>query len=484
MLPGRFLKMPHRLPLLSAAGVGIGASLLAASLANGAPDSSKANPAAKVSAAKAPPAKAPPAKAPPAKAVVKAPAKTSAPTWSRDIAPIMFNNCASCHRPGEVAPFPLLSYADAKKHARQIALVTQTRFMPPWKAVPGHGDFTDENRLSDAQLATIQKWVEAGAPEGDPKAAPSAPQFKPGWQLGEPDAVLQAEEDFALAADGDDVYRCFVVPTSYSEDRYISAMEVRPGNRGVVHHVIAYIDTRGAARRRDEADPGPGYTSFGGPGFVPAGTLGGWAPGNAPHHLPAGTGILLPKGADVVLQVHYHKSGKAETDRTRVGVHFTEGPVDKRVRFLMVINPFLRIPAGDASHLVRAERTLPADITVLAVMPHMHLLGREMTVTAKLPEGDEKKMVKVEDWDFNWQMSYTFKEPLKLPKGSRIDVEARYDNSTNNPRNPSNPPRDVTWGEQTTDEMCIAFMPYTVDAEHLTQGQTVNTPLGGLGDFG
>jgi hypothetical protein len=392
-------------------------------------------------------------------------------TFSKDVAPILMNNCASCHRLGEVAPFPLLSYEDAKKRARQIALVTERRLMPPWKA-DSHGEFQDERRLTEEQIGVLRRWAEAGAPEGKAADLPPAPKFTEGWQLGEPDVVIEPDAPYALAAEGEDVYRCFVVPTKYAEDRYIAALEVRPDNRRVVHHLIAFLDTSGAARQLDAKDAGPGYTAFGGVGFAPSGALGGWAPGNLPRRLPEGVGILLPKGADIVLQVHYHKSGKPETDRTRMGLYFAKGPVEKRVRVLPVVGLPLRIPPGAADHVVQGRMPILANITVLSVMPHMHLIGREMTVTATLPDGAEKRLVHVPDWDFNWQTTYAFKEPLKLPAGSRIGLSARYDNSEKNPRNPNQPPRLVTWGEQTNDEMCIAFVSYTADAERLTQGVT------------
>ena len=398
------------------------------------------------------------------------PLAKGAVTFNKDIAPILFENCASCHRPGEVAPFSLLSYDDAKKRAKQIAIVTEKHIMPPWKAEAGHEEFINSRRLTDRQIGLIKQWAAEGALEGAAKDLPPAPKFTAGWQLGEPQAVLQADESYALAADGADVYRCFVIPTDYAEDRYIAAMEVRPENRAIVHHVIAFLDTRGAARKLDAAAAGPGYTSFGGVGFAPSGTLGGWAPGNVPQRTPPGTGILLPKGADIVLQVHYHPSGKPETDRTKIGLYFSEGPIDKRVRVLALMNPGLRIPAGAKNHEVRAGHTLTSDATILAVMPHMHLLGRDMTINAQLPDGKEKRLVRVVDWDFNWQTTYSFKQPVQLPAGSRLEAVSHYDNSADNPRNPNDPPRAVTWGEQTTDEMCFAFIPYTDDAEHLAQG--------------
>jgi mono/diheme cytochrome c family protein len=414
------------------------------------------------------------AAAPQSKAVAakQTAAKTPAVTWNKDIAPIVFENCSSCHRPGQVAPFPLLNYSDAKKRGRLIADVTQQRLMPPWKADEGAEKFHDARLLSEEQIGLIRTWVNNGMPEGPTAARPATPQFSSGWKFGEPDATFEPEAPYTLAAEGADVYRCFVIPTNYAEDRYISSIEVQPGNRQVVHHVIAYLDKQGQARKLDEADAGPGYTSFGGIGFPPAGTLGGWAPGNEPRLLPKGMGILLPKGADIVLQVHYHKSGKPEIDRTKIGVTFTQGAVDKRLRIMPLLYLPLRIPAGESNYTTEAEITTPTDVTVHSVMPHMHLLGRQMSLTAVLPDGTTEKLVNVPDWDFNWQTTYVFKKPVQLPAGSKIQLKARYDNSTNNSSNPSQPPREVRWGEETTDEMCIAFLYYTADAEHLTQTQT------------
>lgn len=403
------------------------------------------------------------------------------PTFNKDIAPILFSNCSSCHRPGEVAPFSLLSYEDAKKRARLIADVTAQKLMPPWHADEGREKFRDAHLLTDEQIALFRKWAESGTPQGEPKDLLPLPKFTDGWRTGDPDYIADPGEDYTLAAEGNDVYRCFVVKTNFPEDRYVSSIEVRPGNRKVVHHLIAYLDTSGRAQELDAKDPGPGYTSFGGPGFTPNGALGGWAPGNEAYPTPAGVGWLLPKGASIILQVHYHKSGKAETDRTRMGLHFVNGPVDKRVRWLTVVNPLFRIPPGEEKHTVRAVQMVPVDSTVYAVMPHMHLLGQSADVTATLPDGTTQKLVSVPRWDFNWQQTYAFNEPIKLPAGTRIDLVSTYNNAADNPRNPSDPPRPVTWGEQTTDEMCLAFLLYTPDGEHLTEGKNVGRLPG---DFG
>ncbi len=394
-------------------------------------------------------------------------AKVSAPTFDKDIAPIIYKNCAICHRPGEVAPFSLLTYHDTGKRAKQIARVTEDRIMPPWKAEPGFGQFANDRHLTPDQIALFREWADSGAPEGSSADLPAPPKFTEGWTLGEPDVVLEPDEDYPLAAEGSDIYRCFVIPTKFTEDHYIGALEVRPGNRKVVHHVIVHFDTTGAARELDARDPGPGYTAFGGVGFRSSGMIGGWAPGILPSFLPDGIGRLVPKGADLVVQVHYHKSGKPETDRTKVGLYFARGTVDKKLRAWPLAKLMLRIPPGDSNYVAHASLTIPHDVTAYRVTPHMHLLGRDMKLTATLPDGSVLPLVHVANWDFNWQTSYTFSTPLQLPAGTRVDLEAHYDNSSGNPLNPNNPPKLVKWGEQTTDEMCLAFLAYTLNSEHL-----------------
>lgn len=394
-----------------------------------------------------------------------APRPKGSVTFARDIAPILYQNCAACHRAGEVAPFTLTSYQDAKKRARQLALVAEKRIMPPWKP-ESHGEFQDERHLTEEQIGLLKQWADEGSVEGNAADMPPVPKFPTGWALGQPDLLLEPSESYQLEAEGRDVYRCFVVPTHFAEDRWVSALDVHPGNRAVVHHVIAYIDTSGQARRLDAKDPLPGYSTFGGLGFLPAGMLGGWASGAEAHRLPPETGILLPKGADVVLQVHYHKDGKPESDRTQVALYFNKGFVDKPLHIFPLQNFGLLIPPGDKNYAIRANLPVPADATLLTIAPHMHLLGRQMTVTATLPNGKEKRLIHISDWDFNWQGFYAYREPIKIPRGSRVNLTARYDNSAGNPRNPNSPPKWVSWGEQTTDEMCIAFLGYTVDAEH------------------
>jgi copper type II ascorbate-dependent monooxygenase-like protein len=382
------------------------------------------------------------------------------PTFHEDVQPILQAKCATCHRPGEVAPFPLLTYEDAAKRARQIGRVTGSRFMPPWKPVPGWGELRDVRRLTDAEIAVINAWYEAGTPRGDPAKAPPPPQFPSGWQLGTPDLVVKMTEPFQVYASGEDIVRAFVIPLPITEDHDVVGVEFRPGNRRVTHHALIYVDNSGEARKRDAADPGPGYKSVGGPGFRPAGSLGGWVPGSTPHFYPEGVGTLLPRGGDVVVQVHYHPDGKPEVDQSELGLFFAKAPQPKRLMALPMVSPKLEIPAGEAHYVTSANFTTPVDIELIAAAPHMHYLGRTMKLWATRPDGVEEKLIAIDDWSFNWQGSYQFQRPLRLPKGSVIHLEATYDNSADNPNQPSNPPKAVTWGEQTTDEMCLAYLSF------------------------
>lgn len=401
-------------------------------------------------------------------------------TFNKDIAPILFKNCASCHRPGEVGPFSLLKYEDAKKRAEFIREVTHDRRMPPWKADPDYGHFADVRRLSDDDLKTIDLWVKAGAPEGNPADLPAQPSFAEGWQLGEPDLILKMPEPFSIPAQSEDIYRCFVIPIGNETDRTVAAVEFRPGNRSVVHHAILYLDDSGVARRRDASDPGQGYRSFGGPGFVPTGGLGGWAPGSSADRLPDGVAKALRAKSDLVLQIHYHPNGKPETDQSQVGIYFTKKPVQHMVTGIALLNPRVDIPPGDRNWEITDGVTLPVDVLALGISPHMHLLGKDMQVTAELPDGSVVPMVRVRDWDFNWQGSYRYAEPVRLPKGTRIRLIAHYDNSADNPTNPHSPPQRVRWGEQTTDEMCLCTIQvYPERPENLRQ--LFKLPHGRLG---
>lgn len=375
-------------------------------------------------------------------------------TYSRHIAPILFARCVGCHRPGEVAPFPLVSYEDASKRAGFLAEVTASRLMPPWHARPDYGHFRGNRRLSEPEIELIAAWAEAGAPRGDAAELPPLPNFTEGWQLGEPDLVLAMPEEFHVPADGPDSFRFFVIPIDIPEDKVVAAVEFRPGNPRVVHHAILYLDASGVAMKRDLADPEPGYEGFLTGGFRPSGTLGFWAPGYTPRFLPAGIGQHLAKGTDLAMQLHYHPSGKAESDRSQVGVYFADKPVERFVSGLALIDFRVDIPAGKSPHKMQYSFTTPVDLELMDVTPHMHMIGTEMKVVATQPDGQQVPLV-WSDWNFNWQEQYLYRQPVKLPAGTRIDLEAWYDNSADNPYNPNQPPARVRLGEMTTDEMCI-----------------------------
>lgn len=396
-------------------------------------------------------------------------------TYASDVAPILNAKCVSCHHANSVAPFSLLNYKQASQHAGTIAAVTESRYMPPWRA-DDPGLFAHAQVLNKSQIAILQKWEKEGAPEGNVNKIPVAPVYSSAWPLGTPDLVVAPKHSYHVGASGNDVYRCFVIPTHLGHDQFISAIDVRPGCPRVVHHVIAYLDTTGTARKLEQAshDGQPGYTSFGGPGFPASGALGGWVPGFQPHSAPSGVGILLPKDADIVLQVHYHRDGRPETDKTEVALYFQHGPVKQKMDYLPLLNPFLSIPAGDSNYTTSASVTVPINITIYTIQPHMHWLGKSMTVTATLPNGNDVTLLNVPHYSFNWQMQYAYKKPMKMPAGTRITLTAHYDNSAGNIRNPNSPPKHVWWGEQTTDEMCIAFIGFTADSENLLKNEPVH----------
>ena len=381
-------------------------------------------------------------------------------TYTTHVARILQDNCQSCHRPGQVAPFSLTNYEEAKTWATEINAYAQARLMPPWKPTAGFGEFQQERHLSDEQLQLLDRWVKAGTPEGEAADLPPSPEFSDEWALGEPDHVLEMAEEYVIGPEGEDDYRHFIIPTDFDGPRFVQATDVIPGNRQTVHHVIAYVDTSGKARELDAAAPGPGYTRFGDVGFEPVSALGGWAPGFAPLKTPTGTGFWLPQGADVVLQVHYYRTGVEEKDRTKVGLYFCKHPRPAPIRMGVAINNKFIIPPGEKRHRVNATWNVKEPIYAISVTPHMHLLGKEMKVTAHLPDGEVEPLVWVKDWDFNWQSAYHYRQPLFLPQGTKVKLVSYFDNSSENPNNPHDPPQPVRWGEKTTDEMCLTFVGY------------------------
>jgi peroxiredoxin len=416
----------------------------------------------------------------------RAVAKEGKVTYHRDVEPIVQKHCQECHRPGEVGPFSLMTYKQAVNWAQDIKDYTKRREMPPWKLSQGIA-FHNERRLSDQEIKTLADWADGGTPAGDPKAAPPPRKFVDGWQLGVPDLILTPEDDFLVGPSGKDLFRCFVMPTKLTEDKYVAAVELRPGNPQVVHHVLLFVDTMGQARKLEltdqekeqknpvvdehtgkpsKYDRGPGYTRTMGVGFLPKINLTGWAPGYNSRLFPEGVGIFLPKNADVVMQVHYHRNGRAEKDRTRVGLYFAKKKMDHPYQSGAVAGGagkgpfrfFFSIPPGEERFRLDGDTWATQDFTLFSIMPHMHLLGREITLTMTPPEGKEKTLLAIKHWDYNWQEMYFLKEPMQVKAGTKFHVEAYYDNSDKNPLNPSSPPRRVTLGEQTTNEMCFVFL--------------------------
>jgi len=393
---------------------------------------------------------------------------SAAPTFSHDVAAIVYRQCVSCHRDGGVAPFSLTTYQDAAKRAKLIATVTASRYMPPW--LPSEPHFQNERRLTVEEIATIARWAEAGAPEGNPAATPKPPAFADGWQLGKPDIEAQMPATFNVPAEGQDLYRCFAVPIAASADRWVSAIDMRPGSPKVVHHAILFQDTTGTARKRDT---GSGYECFGTPGFLPARGLGGWTPGSIPVRMADGVPELLHAGATLVLQVHYHPTGKAEMDRTRVALYFTNQKPRRRAMDLPLGSNRIDIPAGESHYKVTDYFTLPVDVDVLGINPHAHYLCKEMYGYAVLPDGTRRTLIRIPSWNFDWQQQYTYTSPIRLPEGTRVQMEFTYDNSKDNPRNPNHPPKRVVWGPGSTDEMAglhVEVSPVKEeDAEELSQ---------------
>lgn len=384
-------------------------------------------------------------------------------TYNEHIAPLLNNNCAKCHRPNQVAPFSLLTYDDAARHGRDMVVQTQSRYMPPWKPEPGWAAYRDERRLTTDQIALIKRWVDDGMPQGDPAKAPVIPVFSDNWQLGAPDLILEMPKAFDVPADGPDVYRNFVIPSGVTEDKYVRAIEVKPLSRSVVHHMLFFTDTTGGARTVDGRDGQAGFPGFGSiftigdPVAALNGGLGGWVPGTTPAFLPSGLGMPLPKGADVLVQTHFHPDGAPHTEKTVIGLYF--GPKPDRLMTQLQAPAFfgvranLDIAAGESSYKVRGSYTLPADIDAVSVSAHAHYLAKEAKLSATLPSGEVRILLWIRQWDFNWQDQYIFKDLVPLPKGTRLDGELTYDNSVNNVRNPNTPPKRVTWGENSTDEM-------------------------------
>jgi tetratricopeptide (TPR) repeat protein len=398
--------------------------------------------------------------------------QTPSVTFNRHIAPIVFQYCANCHRPGESGPFPLLTYKDAKSHARQIAAVTQSRFMPPWLPASGEFKFADELRLSDAEIAMIARWVEQGAVEGAASDLPPTPHFAAGWQMGTPDLVIKSEKAYLLPASGNDQYWNFIFRTPVNQTRWLKGIEVRPGDKRVVHHANVLVDRMESARVQ-EASPGAG---FGGmeikiesEAFDPDSHFLFWKPGTAPYTEPDGMALRLDAGTDLVLNIHLQPSGKEEWIQPSLGLYFTDRPATQFPMLLQLENDrALDIPPGEKNFLVNDEFKLPQDVQLLAIYPHAHYVGEDLEAFATFPDGIKKSLIHIPSWDLNWQAVFRYEQPIDLPAGTIVSMRYRYDNSDENVRNPNIPPKRVVGGNAASDEMAhlwLQVLPRTIPGQ-------------------
>ncbi len=372
---------------------------------------------------------------------VRRTAATGSITWTKDIAPIFHQRCVECHRDGQIAPFTLGSYDDVQGWGETIVEVIRENRMPPWPANPKYGHFSNDARLSDQQKTLITQWVQNGMPEGDPADLPPAPKFAEGWRIPEPEQIVyMSDEPFDVPAEGVVDYQYFEVDPGFTEDKYVWAAEARPGNVEVVHHIIVYIKPPGSGKKR-----------------VGFGSVDGYAPGNPPTRYPEGMAMLVPAGSKFVFEMHYTPNGRAQQDRSYVGLRFRKKEdVKKRVYGNLAINRKFSIPPGAADHEVVATRRIRIDQQLLSLMPHMHLRGKSFRYEAVYPDGTREILLDVPRYDFNWQLTYELTQPKLLPRGTEIICTARYDNSADNPVNPD-PEKAVGWGQQSWDEMMIGF---------------------------
>ena len=364
--------------------------------------------------------------------------------YTKDIAPFMFKNCSPCHRAGQVAPFPLMSYEDARKHSKEIVALTANRQMPPWKAKHGYVNFIGERRLSYTDIQMVASWVRGGMEFGEEKDMPAVPKYNDAWQYGTPDLIVYMPESILIPPDGPDFFRVFVIPIDLLEDKYIKAVDVLPNNRAIVHHTTLSLDPRGNVRDMRGAEM---------PGFRPPGEyLAGWAPGGQVSPYPEGYAHRLPKKSDLILETHFRPSGKVESEQTQIGFYFTDKPQQKEPGDVTLMNNNIDLPPNEITH-VKIDQKLDTDLTLFGIAGHAHFLCKEIKVHAILPNKKDLPLLWIPDWDFNWQEQYRFEKPITLPKGTRILADFTFDNTDKNFRNPNNPPIRVKYGLQSSDEM-------------------------------
>jgi hypothetical protein len=377
-------------------------------------------------------------------------------TFSKDVAPIFYKNCATCHRAGEIAPMSLISYKEVRPCAKAIREKVITRDMPPWHADPQHGTWANDRRMSQKEIDTIVAWIDGGAREGNPKDLPPAPKFATGWQIGEPDAVFYMPEEYTIPADGAVSYQYFTIDPGFKEDRYIESMEARAGNLSVVHHIVMYVrDPRQNRPRSNKIDLGEGL-------------LGALSPGQTPFRAQPGMAKLIKAGSKLIFQMHYTPNGSVQKDRSYVGLKFAKAPVEKVVTTTAATDLRFEIPPHAANHEVRGVYEFEQDSHIVSFSPHMHLRGKDILYRATYPDGRSEILLSVPQYDFNWQVYYYPKKPLPMPKGTRIEAVAHFDNSTKNALNPD-PTRAVRFGEQTWDEMMNGFFDIWVDSEAIAR---------------
>ncbi|MDG2150217.1 MAG: redoxin domain-containing protein [Planctomycetota bacterium] len=403
-----------------------------------------------------------------------APDSESSMGFGPKLAALIATHCTSCHRVGGSAPFAFRNHSDVARRARQIRMVTESRFMPPWKPEPGHGSFVGARRIPDEDLDRLHAWIDAGAKRG---VGADIPPPKPvaEWELGTPDLVLKMPEAFTVSAEGTDQFRNFVLPTQLSDDRYVEAVEIRADNLQVTHHAILHVDAERVVRAAAPSDD-RGMNLM----LVPtSGGMDGWIPGMTQRPLPPGLAWRLPANADLVLETHFRPTGKPELARFDVGLHFAESAPTSELALIRLAVGALNIPAGARSYTVSDAFELPVNATLVAVTPHAHRICREIEVVALRPDGVEVPLIWIRDWDFDWQDVYRYQEPLELPRGTRVQARFVYDNSAGNPRNPSTPPRRVLGGTNTSDEMAFVWLQVALrdqeDASLLEDAQQLHT---------
>ena len=394
-------------------------------------------------------------------------------TFTKDVAPVLQKNCQACHRPGEAAPFSMLTYEQARPWAKAMKEAVLLKKMPPWFADPHYGKFANDKSLSQKEIDTIVAWADAGAPEGDLKDLPAPVSFTEGWQIPKPDVVFELPNAVNVPASGTIEYQYVIVPTGFTTDRWVRFAEARPGNRALVHHIIAFIREPGSKwmkdatpgvpfvpekRKKDKKDEGDDDG-----GAFSGDAIAGYAPGMYPMRLEPGQAKLIRAGSDIVFQLHYTANGKAGTDRSKVGLVYATEPPKERVFTLGAVNGKFKIPPGDANYRVESEFEMGTQVKLVSMQPHMHLRGKDFEYRVVYPTGEAETLLKVPNYSFSWQLYYQPVKQLVLPKGTRIECTAHYDNSLNNPNNPD-ATKEVSWGDQSWDEMMIGFFDVAFDA--------------------